>query len=285
MKKSILILVCLFLLSGCTGVRLVGHVFKLILPFDNTEEAKGVYKVGNPYVINGVKYYPKEDWEYDKIGVASWYGGGDDDFHGKKTANGEIYNTRAMTAAHKTLPMPCFVRVTNLKNGRRVILRINDRGPYVKNRIIDVSQKAAELLGFDDKGTTKVRVQILGKESKKIARLARRGKDISNIKYPKDVRKIKVVENDMDKYIYKSEPVLVNKNIYVQAGSFSIYENAEKMKLALEQLGNVKLEEIVINGSTYHRVQIGPMASIEEADSMLNVLSGMGINSSKITIK
>lgn len=122
----------------------------------------GIYKVGNPYKIAGRWYYPKEDYSYSEIGTASWYG---EDFNGKPTANGERYNMNTLTAAHRTLPLPSIVRVTNLQNGRSIILRVNDRGPYVKDRIIDLSKRGAQLLGYMGQGTTRVKVEILPKES------------------------------------------------------------------------------------------------------------------------
>ena len=116
--------------------------------------------------MSGNWYYPKEDYSYDETGIASWYGQG---FHGEKTANGEIFNKDELTAAHKTLPLPTLARVTNLDNGRSIVVRINDRGPFSGARIIDVSQRAAQLLGFEAQGTAKVRVQVLADESKAIA--------------------------------------------------------------------------------------------------------------------
>src|ERR1700691_2094534 len=121
-----------------------------------------LYKVGDPYQINGVWYYPSEDLSYDETGIASWYGA---DFHGKYTANGEVYDLNALTAAHRTLPMPSIVQVTNLENGRTIKLRVNDRGPYLRGRIIDVSRRGAQLLGFEGGGTAKVRVRIVPAES------------------------------------------------------------------------------------------------------------------------
>ncbi|MBR1778866.1 MAG: septal ring lytic transglycosylase RlpA family protein [Alphaproteobacteria bacterium] len=125
----------------------------------------GYYKVGNPYQVAGVWYYPKEDYSYKEIGVSSWYG---QDFHNGITANGELYDMHALTAAHRTLPLPSIVRVTNLQNGRSLVLRVNDRGPFVNNRVIDVSMRAAQLLGFKEQGTTQVQVEILPEESKKL---------------------------------------------------------------------------------------------------------------------
>jgi len=128
--------------------------------------ARGVYKVGDPYRIAGVVYTPQVDYRYDRTGVASWYG---HPFHGRLTANGERYDQDELTAAHQTLPLPSVVRVTNLENGRSLVLRINDRGPFVDGRIVDVSRKAAKLLRFHKKGTTRVRVEVLEKESREAA--------------------------------------------------------------------------------------------------------------------
>lgn len=119
----------------------------------------GVYKVGNPYQIAGIWYYPHEDDKYDSTGIASWYG---PQFHGKPTANGEIFDQNALTAAHPTLPMPVLARVTNLENGKSIIVRINDRGPFAAGREIDLSKRAAEQLDFMTRGTAKVRVQYVG---------------------------------------------------------------------------------------------------------------------------
>lgn len=122
----------------------------------------GYYKIGKPYQIFGITYTPKNFEELEQTGVASWYG---DDFHGKKTANGEIYNMGDMTAAHRTLPLPSLVRVTNLANNKQVIVRVNDRGPFAKNRIIDLSQRAAEILEYKNKGVTAVKLELLKDET------------------------------------------------------------------------------------------------------------------------
>ena len=118
----------------------------------------GHFKIGKPYTAFGVAYIPQDYESFEEIGTASWYG---EDFHGKKTANGEIYNMGDLTAAHPTLPLPSLIKVTNLQNGKTQILRVNDRGPFAKNRVIDVSEKAAEILGFKGKGTTEVKVELL----------------------------------------------------------------------------------------------------------------------------
>src|SRR5882757_1016829 len=120
----------------------------------------GTYRVGKPYTVGGQVYVPEEDTNYRAEGMASWYG---DDFHGRLTANGEVFDMGSLTAAHPTLPMPCYARVTNLHNGKSLIVRVNDRGPYHGNRLIDVSNRAAELLDFKGNGVARVRVEYVGR--------------------------------------------------------------------------------------------------------------------------
>lgn len=119
----------------------------------------GVYKVGSPYQIGGRWYVPREQPGYDQSGVASWYGS---DFHGRRTANGEVFDMEALTAAHPTLPLPSLATVTNLDTGRTILVRINDRGPYAKDRLIDLSRRSARELGFEHRGTARVRVRYAG---------------------------------------------------------------------------------------------------------------------------
>ena len=142
-----------WLLSGCASSPPTGSP---------AGRGVGAYRVGVPYQIHGVWYYPAIDYNYDRTGVASWYG---EQFEGRLTANGEIFELNDLTAAHTTLPMPSIVQVTNLQNGRSLQLRVNDRGPFVDGRLIDVSRRAAQLLGFEQQGTTSVRVTVLKDES------------------------------------------------------------------------------------------------------------------------
>jgi rare lipoprotein A len=154
-----------FVLAGCAGgpgpQADAGH-----------SRSRGYYKVGAPYQVNGVWYYPKVDYSYDETGTASWYG---EAFNGKPTANGEVFDLNQVSAAHKTLQLPSVVEVTNLKNGRALQVRVNDRGPYVGDRIIDLSRRAAQLLGFESAGTAPVRVRIMKEESIRVAEAAMRG--------------------------------------------------------------------------------------------------------------
>ncbi len=168
---KLLSLFAVLALTACAETEFGANIAKQVT---KDTRSQGAYKVGKPYLIDGQEYYPQENFEYAEVGIASWYGPG---FHAKQTANGERFDQNELTAAHRTLQMPSLVRVTNLDNGRSVVLRVNDRGPYSKGRIIDVSSRAADLLAFKGKGTAKVRVETLPSESRRIAEDARAGKD------------------------------------------------------------------------------------------------------------
>lgn len=167
------------LVSSILAISLV-VVAAVVVRVPRTERPVAVYphyKVGAPYQINGVWYRPAENFRYRKIGIASFYGGETRgvDFHGRMTANGEIYDMHALTAAHPTLPLPTLVSVTNLENGRSIVVRVNDRGPFVNGRLIDVSRRAAQELGFERQGTASVRVEVLAPESRALKQVALRG--------------------------------------------------------------------------------------------------------------
>ncbi len=140
---------------------------RVVGPGEEVPKGGGTYRVGRPYVVAGQTYLPEENPTYTAQGLASWYG---EDFHGRRTANGEVYDMNAISAAHPTLPMPSYVRVTNLKNNRSIVVRVNDRGPYHAGRVIDLSVRTAKLLGFYDHGMTRVRVDY-------VARAALEGSD------------------------------------------------------------------------------------------------------------
>jgi rare lipoprotein A len=127
---------------------------------DPVPKGGGTYRVGKPYTVAGQLYVPEENTSYRQEGLASWYG---DDFHGRLTANGEVFDMTSLSAAHPTLPMPCYARVTNLANGKSLIVRVNDRGPYHGNRVMDVSSRAADLLEFKNNGVARVRVEYVGR--------------------------------------------------------------------------------------------------------------------------
>jgi rare lipoprotein A len=170
-----LAMVAAMVLGGCAETTLAVHTAKQL--GRGEDRAQGIYKVGDPYQINGVWYYPAEDYGYSETGIASFYGGEGQgvNFHGRNTANGEVYDMNALTAAHQTLPLPSLVRVTNLENGRSVVLRVNDRGPFVRGRIIDVSRRSAQLLGFENQGIARVRVEVMADESRTLKAAMLRG--------------------------------------------------------------------------------------------------------------
>jgi rare lipoprotein A len=133
---------------------------RVVAPGEPVPKGGGAYRIGNPYVVGGRTYVPEDNPNYSAEGLASWYG---EDFHGRETANGEVYDMHGISAAHPTLPMPSYVRVTNLGNGRSLIVRVNDRGPYHANRLIDLSAKAARLLDFHGDGVARVRVEYVSR--------------------------------------------------------------------------------------------------------------------------
>lgn len=282
----------------------------------------GVYKVGKPYQINGVWYYPKEDYSYDETGIASWYGPG---FHEKNTANGEIYDQNELTAAHKTLPMPSLVRVTNLDNGRSIVVRVNDRGPYANGRIIDMSRRGAQLLGFDGPGTAKVRVQILAEESRAIAAAARQGTPAPMLTEldgppPKAAPRGRIevtgpagpvttlavarpavvgapipppatVAGSMSEGRFVPAPVVsqlpvrAHEAIYVQVGAFGSEENVAKARARLSAIGQrASVSQTRSAGMTLHRVRVGPLDNVDRADSLLNQIIQAGLTEAKIVV-
>jgi rare lipoprotein A len=166
-RLGVLGVICL-LLANCSGGSFgsldprygVSSSPRVVAPGDPVPKGGGTYRVGAPYVVAGRTYVPEDNPHYRAEGVASWYGS---DFHGRLTANGEIFDRASMSAAHATLPIPSYVRVTNISNHKSVIVRVNDRGPYSGNRLIDVSERAASLLGFYGSGLAPVRVEYVGR--------------------------------------------------------------------------------------------------------------------------
>ena len=229
----------------------------------------GVYKVGSPYKIMGKWYYPKEDYRYSEVGIASWYGA---DFHAKRTANGEKYDMYSLTAAHRTLPLPSIVKVTNLENGRSLVLRVNDRGPYAKSRIIDVSKRAAQLLGFQTQGTTKVRVEVMEKESKAL-KAALTGQQTQPIKTAKKSAK-KNVQTAQKSQSYKKG------SYFVQVGSYSHEAGAQDVAAKVGDGSNIYY--VNVNGENYYRVRIGPFAARDEAENALSRIHKKGVSGARI---
>jgi rare lipoprotein A len=273
----------------------------------------GVYKIGKPYQVNGIWYYPQEQPDYDETGIASWYG---PTFYGKYTANGEIFDAEAMTAAHKTLPMPVNVRVTNLDNGRSLVLRVNDRGPFVAGRIIDVSEGAAKLLGFYDKGTARVRVVFLNRadqpngqpqpfgagtpETEVVATAAApRAKVASEELAAIPGSRVSPVAPPAVQPMPKPAPdptpivrpdgkvtqmqIVGPTHLYVQVGAFGDFQNARRL-MALLGDGNLRISTVQKNGVTLYRVRLGPFDGVNDADAALERMTAAGSQDAKIMV-
>ena len=252
------------------------------------------YKVGNPYKINGKWYYPAINYEYDEVGYASWYGPG---FHGKKTANGEIFNQNKISAAHRTLPLPSIVKITNLENGKILpFVRVNDRGPFARNRIIDLSKEAAKELGFVNKGVTKVRVEILEDESRKFANDLIQNKNIAKSAKVQNIEKknitspVKEVKNeDKENKIKKVNDetnenfVLKDNKIAIQVGAFTDHRNAKSLIDKLSEFKAYIKREFIENKYIY-RVRIGPLKNISSANELQEKLFELGYTSSHLVM-
>lgn len=202
-------------------------------------------KIGAPYQIDGKWYVPAHEPDYDRVGVASWYG---PKYHGKKTANGETFNMHDISAAHPTLPIPSMVRVTNLENGEELMVRINDRGPFAADRIIDLSKAAAEALGFEENGTAQVRVKFLGLDTG--------GAPTYQAKAVKTPSMQTMASLD------------AGQSMRIQAGAFSSPKNAAIMADNLADIGQVDIEPINRNGKTLYKVLVGSYTNRGEAEQM-----------------
>jgi rare lipoprotein A len=267
------------------------------------EEGQGVYKIGQPYVVDGVMRTPQEYAEFEETGIASWYGRR---FHGRRTANGEIYDMNDLTAAHPTLQLPSIVRVTNLENGRSIALRVNDRGPFAANRVIDVSRRAAQLLGFEREGTAKVRIQLDSEASRDVADAAKRrgvvrGTSVASLPtlpggFVPVRRGSEAASRGPSVRINESaassaaslEPISIQPvaptAIYVQVGAFSETANFDRVRQSLKGLGKVAVTPGGSAASSVVRVRLGPVESVREADSLLGRVIAIGYKEARIIV-
>ena len=280
----------------------------------NVPPTAGIYKIGQPYQIEGTWYYPREQPDYDETGIASWYG---PTFYGQSTANGEIFDASALSAAHRTLPMPVNVRVTNLENGKSLILRVNDRGPFARGRIIDVSEQAAKLLGFYGKGTARVRVTYMSR-AELPGMHTPAGADtppaIANALPAAPVGPVQVaaltpvpgirsedqahsdtmptpapdpveVTADLKPDGHVTHvPVPAVTHLYVQAGAFGNLENAHRLEARLSAAQGVAISPIDRNGHRLYRVRIGPIDDVSEADAALAKVVKLGGADARIVV-
>ncbi len=232
----------------------------LALAACGSSASKGVYKLGKPYKIAGRWYQPVFDPEYDEVGVASWYGR---QFHGRRTANGETFDLDELTAAHPTLPLPSIVRVTNLANNRQIEVRVNDRGPFAKGRIIDLSQEAARRLGFERQGTARVRVQFLrladaeGKPPKPTFRRAQKPSGSFGLQLA-------------------AAPSARCVGQYIQVGAFSDHRRAQRLARQLNALLEPPVQAVAPGRNGFFRVVLGPVADPGETNATLRRLRQAG---------
>ena len=229
-----LIIFSLFLTAGCASQK----ANRYEEPYENTKKEASSSTM--PYKVQNTTYYPiSNSAGFKQTGIASWYG---PNFNGKLTSNQEVYNMNAMTAAHKTLPFNTMVKVTNLENGKEAVVRINDRGPFVKYRIIDLSFKAAKILGVVEKGTVRVQLTALASE----------GSDTNT-------------ENDGHTDQAKS--------FAIQIASFQKLDNA---KLLVEKTENSRIKSVTKNNMTFYQVIIGKYSTFDDAHLQMENLRNRG---------
>jgi rare lipoprotein A len=217
---------------------------------------------GPPYQVAGRWYVPAHEPNYNEVGTASWYG---PTFHGKASASGERFNENDLTAAHPTLPIPSLVRVTNLENGKAVVVRLNDRGPFVDDRIIDLSKAAGAALDMHAKGTAKVRVEYVGPAP------ANGGGEPTVSTQP---QRVDVAMRSLPPIVANQVAVKPVSGFYLQAGSFSDLGNAHALRGRLAGAGPLAIETVQVNGSAFYRVMLGPWASRDDAEAARRSLDG-----------
>ena len=275
--KTVFSLLILGFLAACGSTNQ-----DLINPAD-----KGMFKIGKPYQINGKWYRPSVDWDYDETGIASWYGA---PFHGRPTANGEVFDKEQLTAAHTTLPLPSVVRVTNLDTDKEVVVRINDRGPFVGGRIIDLSYAAAKSIGMDRTGTGKVRVQILPEESKQaaLAAGAREEQLVASGAPARSIENPEVYETPVARGVAPERSGRAYSDggvMFVQAGAFSSKDNAYQLANSLNFIYTANVAPTVSGGKQLYRVRLGPVNTVNEADDVLAKVVSSGHDSAKIVVE
>ena len=267
------------------------------------------YKVGKPYEVAGVWYYPERDLTYDYTGIGSWYG---DEFAGKLTANGEIFDPELVTAAHKTLPMPSVARVTNLDNGKSLVVRINDRGPFIAGRIIDLFAKPRA--GLDTKimvwhecgsscwpnshcglkslqkgefpsvdGTPSIampEVEAVVKPKVNITAKSNTGRSAYSSTNGQSA--LDLLSQSRVGEVITMPPVITQ--IWVQVGAFHSKSSASAVLAQLETMGNGEISSLLKAGQTLHRVRLGPVQTVSEADKLLNGVINIGFSGARIVV-
>ena len=254
------------------------------LPADQVPRVEPLSKYGNPssYVVFGKTYHTlPTSQDFVQRGIASWYG---KKFHGKRTSSGETYDMYGMTAAHTQLPLPTYVQVTNLKNGKQVVLRVNDRGPFHGNRVIDLSYTAATKLDIVREGTGLVEVRALDPRNYRLAK-----NQAVSVSGDADIKVESAVAVESSSEIVTEATTISNQGpqIFVQVGAFGELKNASQLKSQLSELnlGAVIISSIVKDAKQLHRVRIGPLATVKSADDTVAELNTMGMSDHRVVVE
>ncbi len=252
------LLIAVLLLGGCAfGVPIGDRGKTQVSKAPATKKSKQ----GNPssYVVHGKRYHVLDNADgFVQRGIASWYG---TKFHGRKTSSGEIYNMYDMTAAHKTLPLPVYVHVKNLDNGRSAVVRVNDRGPFIHGRIIDLSYTAAKKLGVDGPGTANVEISVVARGQTRPTSVVR------------TIPLTDQAENDVP--------------LFIQMGSFSSRVNANNLVQDLRTVNEftAKISRLQTENGYFYRVRVGPLYDIDEANAIVKRLRGKGFQTARIVVQ
>lgn len=229
----------------------------------------GTYKLGKSYTVDGMTYTPAENYAYQAEGMSSWYGA---EFAGQKTANGAIFDPKAYTAAHKTLPLPSVIKVTNLDTGKSTYARVNDRGPFTKNRLVDVSEAVAEEIGMKQSGTARVSITVMEAESKQLKMMAMANGGDTATPAPSTTL---APSEMMPAAAPVAAPVAAAGAYYVQAGALASNANAEQLRAQLAGAGG---NSTVVTEGGYYKVRVGPFNTVQEAQQARSALQGRGIS-------
>lgn len=298
----------LLLLAGCSSDRdpFAGQGSPKYPGDGPLPKGGGRYHVGDSYTVAGRRFYPKVDSDYDRTGLASWYG---PKFHRRMTSNGEWFDMEYLSAAHPTLPLPSYAKVRNLENDREIIVRINDRGPFVGDRIIDLSRKSAEALNFKNKGKARVRVQYIGRaplndQGEHLTAMngeLNRGTSLNTMIAAADRR----VTGGQPTMVAQKKPAKTRgapvqiasatgratgagagttdavvqpagSGFYVQAAAFSDPDNASRTRARLAPIGPVEIAPLSRGSNTLYRVRVGPLPDENRADRALREVIAAG---------
>jgi len=295
LKHSAVLLAIGLIVTGCSSAKrdpFAGIGSPYYAKAGPLPKGGGRYLVGDSYEVAGVRFTPKEQPNYDKTGVASWYG---PQFHRRMTSNGEWFDMNELTAAHATLPLPSYAKVTNLENGRTVVVRINDRGPFVGTRIIDMSRRSAEVLGYKPKGTAKVRVQYIGPaplndQGQQLAALNQELRNGTSVRQMTALlngdainRPTQLAAAEPDYDSDQPEPTIASATndyqspqYFVQVGSFADPYNAERAREELADSGPVQVEQLIGVAGPLYRVRIGPIRNEDQAQVALRQAVDLG---------